>query len=82
MTDHSTLAPGLPELPFQDEARLITRAITYLGTKVPEAFAKAIATRNIYEAINGFNNEQLAALGIDRAGIAAYAAKKTGLLDL
>ncbi len=82
MTDHSTLAPGLPDLPFQDEARLITRAVTYLGTTAPKALASAIEARDIFAAVNGFSDKQLADLGIDRADIPAYAAKKTGLLDL
>lgn len=86
MTDHSILTPGLtpglPELPFQQEARLITRVITLFGTKVPKALRSAIAARNIYEAMSGLNDEQLAALGIERTGIPAFAAKKAGLLDL
>ncbi len=86
MTDHSILTPGLtpglPELPFQEEARLITRVITFFGTKVPMAFRSAIAVRDIYEAMSGLNDEQLAALGIERTGIPAFAAKKAGLLDL
>ena len=82
MTDHSILTPGLPELPFQEEARLISRVITFFGTKAPEALSTAIAARNLYETISGLNDEQIATLGIDRTGIAAYAAEKTGLIKL
>ena len=80
MTDHSTLASG-HELPFQEEAKLITRVITFFGTKVPGAFRRAIAAHNICEAMSGLNDEQLAAFGIDRTGITAYAAAKSGIIN-
>ena len=66
MTDHSILSPGLPELPFEREARLITRVITFLGTKAPKALGNAIAAHDIYQTVDGLNDEQLAALGIAR----------------
>ena len=81
MTDHSILSHGLPELPFHREARLITRFIAFFGTKVPTVIANAITANSIYETVNGFNDEQLTALGIDRTGVAIYAAEKAGLLD-
>ncbi|MCZ6813530.1 MAG: hypothetical protein O7F14_05705 [Alphaproteobacteria bacterium] len=49
---------------------------------MPKALRSAIAARDIYEAMSGLNDEQLAALGIERTGIPALAAKKSGLLDL
>jgi hypothetical protein len=58
------------------------RVITFFGTKAPEALSTAIAARNLYETISGLNDEQIATLGIDRTGIAAYAAVKTGLINL
>ena len=82
MTDHSILIAALPELPFQEEARLISRIITFFGTKAPRTLGTAIAARNLYEAVSEFNDAQIAALGIDRTGIAAYAAEKTGLTAL
>ena len=82
MTDHSILTPGLPELPFQEEARLISRIINFFGTKAPRALGTAIATRNLYVAMSGLDNQQIAALGIDRSGIPAYAAEKTGLTNV
>ena len=82
MTDHSILTPGLPELPFQKEARLVTRVLYFFGTKAPQVLRSAIATRDIYETVSRFNEKQLSALGIHRTGIAAYAAEKSGLLKL
>ena len=82
MTDHSILTPGLPELPFHDEARLITRVLNFFGTTLPQVIRSAIATRDIYEAMSRLDDEQLSALGIDRTTIAAYAAEKSGLLNL
>lgn len=82
MTDHSILTPGLPELPFREEARLVTRIIAFFGTQAPKALRSAIAARNLYETVSGLNDNQIAALGIDRPGIAAYAAEKSGLITL
>ena len=82
MTDHSTLAPGLPEMPFQAEARLITRVLTFFGTTAPKVITAAVAARNLFNTVDGFNDAQLAKLGIARSGIAAYIVKKSGLLDL
>lgn len=80
MTDHSILTPGLPELPFQEEARLITRIISFFGTKAPQTLATAVAARNLFEAVSGLDDEQIAELGIDRTGIARYAAEKSGVI--
>jgi hypothetical protein len=82
MTDHSILTPSLPELPFQEEVRLISRIITFFGTKAPEAVGTAIDARDLFEIVSELNNEQIATLGIDRTGIAAYVAEKTGLFNL
>jgi len=82
VTDHSTLTYGLPELPFQTEARLITRIIKFFSTKAPRIIGTAIAAKNLYETVNNLNDEQIATLGIDRAGIAAYTIEKTGLTNL
>lgn len=82
MTDHSILYPGERDLPFQKEARLVTRFATFLGTTVPSAMGAAIRAHNLFEDLSGLDDERLAALGIERTGIAAYAARKAGLLDL
>ncbi len=82
MTDHSILTPALPELPFQAEARLITRVLNFFGTTVPQVIGRAIATRDIFEAVSRLDDAQLSDLGLDRTAIAAYAAEKSGLLNL
>lgn len=81
MTDHSILAPGLPDFPFKREAQLVTRLYKFIGATVPQALASAIAARNLFEALNDLSDDQLAGLGIERTAIAAYAATKAGLLD-
>lgn len=81
MTDHSILNPSLPDLPFKEEARLITRVINFFSVFAPSEVGKAVAARNITEALDEMNDEQLAALGIDRTGIALYAAKASGLIE-
>lgn len=80
MTDHSILTPGLPKLPFEEEARLISRVIAFFGTKRPRVLGSAIAARNLFEAVSSLDDGQIAALGIDRAGIAAFTAEKTGII--
>jgi hypothetical protein len=82
MTDHSILTPGLPDLPFKSEARLITRAYKFIAVTVPAALAVAIAAHDMVETLDDFNDTQLDSLGIKRTDIVAYAATKTGLLDL
>jgi hypothetical protein len=80
MTDHSILTPGFPDFPFKREAQLVTRIYKFIAVTAPSALAVAIEARNLVDALNGLNDNQLAGLGIERTGIAAYAATKTGLL--
>ena len=81
MTDHSILNHGVAKLPFEEEARLVTRVIKFFGAFSPSSIGKAVVARNIAETMGNMNDEQLAAYGIDRQGIAAYAVKSSGLLD-
>lgn len=82
MTDHSILCRGERDLPFEREARLITRFVTFVGTTAPRAMGAAIRARNLYEDLYDLDDDRLSALGVERSGIAAYAAKRAGLLDL
>lgn len=82
MTDHPILCRGENNRPFEHEARLVTRFFTFIGTTVPSRVAAAIRARNLFDDLNGRNDEELAALGLARTDIAPYAAKKAGLLDL
>ncbi len=81
MTDHSILNQGLPSLPFQEEARLITRVMRFFGIFSPSSIGKAVAARNIVEVMDQMSDAQLATYGIDRTGIAVYAAKTSGLVE-
>ncbi|HSR55010.1 MAG TPA: hypothetical protein VLN73_02130 [Alphaproteobacteria bacterium] len=81
MTDHSILNQGLPSLPFQDEARLITRVFNFFGAFAPNQIGKAVAARDLTEALDEMTDQQLADLGISRTGIVAYAAKTSGLIQ-
>ena len=80
MTDHSILTPGFPDFPFKGEARLVSRIYNFIAVTVPSALAVAIQARNLVDALNGLNDNQLAGLGIERTEIAVYAATKTGIL--
>lgn len=81
MTDHSILNQSLPKLPFEEEAHLITRVLNFFGAIAPSALSSAITAQHVAETLVDASDAQLAELGIDRAGIAAYAAKTAGLLD-
>ena len=81
MTDHSILNQSLPKLPFEEEAHLITRVLNFFGALSPKAVNNAINAQHITENLVALSDGQLAELGIDRTGIAAYAAKTSGLLD-
>ncbi len=81
MTDHSILNQPLPKLPFEEEARLITRVLNFFGAIAPSALNSAINAQRITENLVQLSDAQLAEFGIARTDIAAYAAKTSGLLD-
>jgi len=81
MTDHSILNQTLPKLPFEEEAHLITRVLKFFGAFSPKAIGSAINAQHITENLVDLSDAQLAEIGINRPGIAAYAAKTAGLLD-
>ena len=81
MTDHSILNQSLPKLPFEEEAHLITRVLNFFGAISPKAINSAINAQHITENLVALSDGQLAEIGIDRTGIAAYAAQTAGLLD-
>ncbi|MDX1483545.1 MAG: hypothetical protein R3229_03590 [Alphaproteobacteria bacterium] len=81
MTDHSILKPELPDLPFQEEARLLTKIINFFGTVAPTALAQAIEARNLFEALDNLNDAQLAALGVERSEIGVLVLEKSGLIE-
>ena len=82
MTDHSILSPGFPDFPFKQEAQFVSRVYKFIAVTVPSALGVALEARNLVDALDNLNDNQLAGLGIERTGIAVYAATKTGLLDL
>ncbi|HEX9808875.1 MAG TPA: hypothetical protein VGC25_04640 [Alphaproteobacteria bacterium] len=79
MTDHSILTHGIADLPFQREARAVTRFLAALAG-FPRAVAQAFRAQAIIEELVLLDAPQLAALGIDRMGVTRYAAIKAGIL--
>lgn len=80
MTDHSILRPATPDLPFQEEARLITRVVTALFVDLPRSFAGAIRAQQMYENLYLLDSPGLAALGLKREGLGRYVLEQTGLV--
>lgn len=79
MTDHSILAPGLPDFPFRKEAALISRIFAFIS-KLPPAVRTAIKTGDLVASLDNLSDTELAKIGIARTDIVAFAARKTGLL--
>jgi hypothetical protein len=80
MTDHSILAPGIADLPFRKETELLSRFIKFFSAPKPNTLAYAIYARDLFATLEPLNDSQLSNLGIDRQGIAVYAAQKAGIL--
>ncbi len=80
MTDHSILRPAMPELPFQTEARLISRVLKAVFVSLPRTFANAIRARQMYENLYLLDSPGLAALGLKREGLGRYVLEQTGIV--
>ena len=81
MTDHSILHPGVADLPFKEEARLVNGFVKALFTDLPKAFRGAIRAQHIYQELYVLDSAGLAALGVERMNIGRYAVEKSGLLE-
>jgi hypothetical protein len=81
MTDHSILRPALPDLPFQQEARIFTAVLTMLFVTLPRDFANAMRARQIYQELYVLDSPGLAALGIEREAISRAALEQAGMVS-
>jgi hypothetical protein len=81
MTDHSILSPALPDLPFQQEARIFTAVMTMLFVTLPRDFANAMRARQIYDELVVLDSPGLAALGLAQDTISRHALDQAGVFN-
>lgn len=80
MTDHSILRPSAPDLPFQEEARLLTSFLRAIFIDLPKAFRQGVTAQHIYDELYVLDSPGLAALGIERGNIGRAALERAGMV--
>lgn len=81
MTDHSILRPAVPDLPFKEEARLVTRVLSAIFVEFPRSFAMATRAQSLYDDLYNLDSPGLAALGVKRDEIGRYVLARTGMIN-
>ena len=81
MTDHSILSPALPDLPFQQEARIFTAVMTMLFVTLPRDFANAMRAREIYNELVILDSPGLASLGLTHDTISRHSLEQAGIIN-